>query len=190
MNYFFNILFVLFFLTACSQEKNISSIKDLNPTSNQLILDMNTDSMGLSNTMAIFHTTKGDFKIKFYSHFSPRTCQKIIGLLQNKYFDGGIIKRTYENYIVQFANSFQNLESINANDHLFEFNSLQHISGSVSLIHNDEGNTKENNAEFYVALTTLPHLDKKFTVFGQVTEGINVIESLKTSDLILNVEIK
>ena len=46
------------------------------------------------------------------------------------------------------------------------------------------------DSQFYIALTTLPNLDRKYTVFGQVIEGLEVIEKIAQDDVIISMVFK
>jgi cyclophilin family peptidyl-prolyl cis-trans isomerase len=50
----------------------------------------------------------------------------------------------------------------------------------------------ENSADsqFYIALSTLPHLDKKYTVFAKVIKGIDVLDEIKKGDKIISFKLK
>ena len=57
-----------------------------------------------------------------------------------------------------------------------EFNDNPHIVGAVGLAHGAEPNS--GSTEFYICLTPRPHLDGKYTVFGQLIEGFDVLEKI------------
>jgi cyclophilin family peptidyl-prolyl cis-trans isomerase len=46
------------------------------------------------------------------------------------------------------------------------------------------------DSQFYIALTTIPHLDGKYTVFGQVVEGLDVISKVQQNDVIISMVFK
>jgi cyclophilin family peptidyl-prolyl cis-trans isomerase len=46
------------------------------------------------------------------------------------------------------------------------------------------------DSQFYIALTTLPHLDGKYTVFGQVVKGLDVIDKVQKDDVIVSMVFK
>ena len=52
-----------------------------------------------------------------------------------------------------------------------------------------ENDVDSADSQFYIALTTLPHLDGKYTVFGQVTEGIEVLDKVTKGDKILAISL-
>ena len=68
-----------------------------------------------------------------------------------------------------------------------EFSELQHIKGTIGLAHGYDINS--GDSQFYICLTTLPHLDKKNSVFGQVVEGFDVLAKLSKGDRILSIEL-
>ncbi len=57
-----------------------------------------------------------------------------------------------------------------------EFNSNPHLLGTVGLARDQDPDS--GSTEFYICLAPRPHLDGKYTVFGQLTEGIDVLEKI------------
>lgn len=181
---------ILLHFSACQKMNDLNSGNQKNKLARELIWDMTVDSRGLSNTKALVHTSKGDFVMKFYTLLAPKSSERIINLIQDGYFNRGNVSRAFKNYIVQFGGPNKRTSNEGAQDHLFEFNSVQHIRGSVGLVIQDTKDWENENPEFYISLTTLPHLDRRFTVFGQIIEGLDVAEKLQTNDAILNIELK
>jgi len=69
-----------------------------------------------------------------------------------------------------------------------EFNDIQHIRGTVAMARASEPDSADS--QFYIALTTLPHLDGNYTVFGQVVEGLDLLDKIQKDDKMLNVVVE
>ena len=65
-----------------------------------------------------------------------------------------------------------------------EFNDVQHIRGTLAMAR-DNNDKDSADSQFYIALSTLPHLDGKYTVFAQVVEGLDLLSRIQQGDKIL-----
>jgi peptidyl-prolyl cis-trans isomerase B (cyclophilin B) len=68
-----------------------------------------------------------------------------------------------------------------------EFNSRKHIKGSVAMARTQMPNSA--GSQFYICFEPQPHLDGQYTVFGQVIEGIDVVDGIKQGDVMTKVSI-
>jgi len=89
---------------------------------------------------------------------------------------------------VQFGNS--SLENYNVSkagmggsdlpDLKQEFNDIPHDKGTVSMARTSDPNSA--NSQFFICLEAAPHLDRQYTVFGKVVEGMEFVEKIKRGD--------
>jgi cyclophilin family peptidyl-prolyl cis-trans isomerase len=75
-----------------------------------------------------------------------------------------------------------------------EFNSLKHLTGTLSMVRkpNDldlEHKRESHGSQFRIILRDSPHLDGQFTVFGKVMKGIDIAKQLKLGDRIKNIKV-
>lgn len=68
-----------------------------------------------------------------------------------------------------------------------EFNSRKHIRGTVAMARPDLPDAA--GSQFYICFELQPHLDGKYTIFGQVIEGMDVVDSIQQGDVIKSVTI-
>jgi cyclophilin family peptidyl-prolyl cis-trans isomerase len=176
------ILFSAVVASSCSLKKT-ASVTAMTDSGRIEIQKLSTDISGLSTTFATIKTVHGDITFRFYTKAAPRTSSRIIELIQNKFYDGMIFHRAIPNFIIQTGDASatgrvaEKLEP--------EFNELQHIKGTIAMARGIEKNSADT--QFYISLTTLPHLDGKYTVFGQVVEGLDVLPKLAKGDRILSI---
>ncbi len=146
---------------------------------------LKTDIGGLSTASATMKTLHGDIVFRFYTKAAPRTVSRVMQLIQSKFYDGLLINRAIPNFIIQtgdptgtgFGGSGTKLKS--------EFNELQHIKGTMGMA---RGTDKDSaDSQFYISLTTLPHLDGNNTVFGQVVDGLDILPKLSKGDKIISI---
>lgn len=146
--------------------------------------NLKTDERNLSQKGAILKTVHGNIIIKFYPKHAPNTVTRIMTLIEKGFYNGLKFHRVIPNFVVQTGDptatgtggSGQNLKA--------EFNEIQHIRGTVAMARAQDPDSADS--QFYIALSTLPHLDQKYTVFGQVVQGIDILPRIEKGDKILN----
>ncbi len=178
-------LIFLFILMGCSVEQSEKENKVV--SSNIKVQNLKTDSNGLSLATATIKTVHGDIQFRFYTKAAPHTSARIMELIQQKFYDGLIIHRMIPNFVIQTGDPTGTGNGGSGTKLKPEFSELQHIKGTIGLAHGFDINS--GDSQFYICLTTLPHLDKKNTVFGQEVEGYDVLAKLSKGDRILSIEL-
>ncbi len=125
-------------------------------------------------------TNKGTFVFEFYTDDAPNTVKNFIRLSQAGFYDGLTFHRYVENFVIQggdpqgtgMGNSGYNIDA--------EFNKRKHVVGTVAMARGRDPNSA--SCQWYVTLTPQPSLDEKYTVFGQVVEGMAVVKLLRVGD--------
>ena len=146
--------------------------------------DLETDKNGLSLTEATLKTVHGDIVFRFYPQHAPQTVARIIELIQQEFYNGLTFHRVVPNFVIQggdpdgtgMGGSGQKLKA--------EFNELQHIKGTVAMARAQDPDSADS--QFYIALATLPHLDRNYTIFGQVIRGLDILTKVSQGDKILS----
>lgn len=133
-------------------------------------------------------TTYGNIEIELYPEDAPKTVARIKELVGKGFYDGLSFHRVVPDFVVQGGDprgdgtggSGQNLPA--------EFNSRQHVEGTVAMARAADPNSADS--QFYIALARLPHLDRNYTVFGQVTKGMDAVKKIKIGDKMIKVTLK
>lgn len=147
--------------------------------------DLTADENGLSKAVAVIETSKGKIKFRFYSNDAPNTSARIAELIQSGFYNGLTFHRVVADFVVQGGDptgtgtggSGQKLKS--------EVNSRKHIPGAVAMARAQDPDSADS--QFYITLGTIPHLDGAYTVFGQVSEGMDVVKTLSVGDTMAKV---
>ena len=142
------------------------------------------DKRGLSLSYGIIKTTHGAITVKFFPKKAPKSVQRFLQLIQTGFYDGLSFHRAIKNFIIQsgdptnsgFGGSGVKLKQ--------EFNNSPHIKGTLALAR--DKNPDSADSQFYIALSTLPHLNGNYTVIGQVTKGFNVLDKISKGDKIIS----
>lgn len=134
----------------------------------------------LSRERIVFRTNVGDIAVALYPKAAPQHAAQILNLARKGVFDGVVIYRVEPGYVAQIENydvrkpaltevQFAEIRKLPA-----EFNAIHHRRGILSMARFDDPNSAE--ASFSFVLGEAPSLDQKYTVFGAVVSGIEVLE--------------
>mmetsp|Transcript_22668 Transcript_22668/g.67515 ORF Transcript_22668/g.67515 Transcript_22668/m.67515 type:complete len:164 (-) Transcript_22668:331-822(-) len=130
------------------------------------------------------HTTLGDIKIELFCDQTPRTCENFLALAASNYYDGTLFHRNIKGFMVQGGDptgTGKGGRSIYATpngkfpDELVE--TLKHTRRGIVSMANSGPNT--NGSQFFITYKAHTHLNGKYTVFGQVIDGQDVLDRLE-----------
>ena len=173
-------------MSSCSKEVKVTKTNQVKSNTIQA-KDLRTDSNGLSELKAILKTVHGDITLKFYPLKAPHTVTRIIKLIQSSFYNQLIFHRVVPNFVVQGGDPTGTGRGGSGVQLKAEFNSIQHIKGTVAMARGASPDSADS--QFYIALTTLPHLDKKYTVFGQVVDGLPILDKIAKNDKIISISL-
>jgi peptidylprolyl isomerase len=111
---------------------------------------------------------------------APRHVARITELANSGFYDGLTVVRVAPGHVVQagdpkFDGSGGSGQTIKA-----EFTDLKHLRGAVGMARDEDPNS--GDSQFYICLADRPHLDGKYTVFGQVTSGMELVDAMTPGD--------
>lgn len=144
-----------------------------------------TDLPQSGEKVAIMETTKGTIKIRLFEEKTPKTVENFVGLAEKGYYDGIIFHRVIPDFMIQGGDptgTGRGGESFWGGKFEDEFvDELQNINGALSMAN---AGPATNGSQFFIVQKDggTPWLDGMHTVFGQVFEGMDVV------DMIANVE--
>ncbi len=144
--------------------------------------------------VAVIETSKGTIKFEFYAQDAPNTVAAFIELAQKGFYDGTKFHRVEPGFVVQGG------DPLSKNDDPMvgkggpgyrlkaEFNARQHLDGTVAMARSQDPDSA--GSQFYICLGPQPFLDGNYTVFGQVTEGMDVVRAITAGDVMTSVSIE
>lgn len=144
----------------------------------------------------VLETAKGTIEIRMYQSESPKSVDKILGLVKRGFYRGQRIHRV-ERSLVQFGDpssrdvsrkDWWGRTSSGAAVGVAEFNKRLHVRGAVGLAHG--GDARYADSQIYILKAASPSLDKVHVVIGQVTRGMEVVDKLQIADVIKNTTVR
>ncbi len=163
--------------TALSEEPKMSTAQ----------ADMTVDATGLSKTTVTLETTQGVIKFKFYPKDAPATSARIAELVGKGFYNGLKFHRVVPGFVVQGGDPSGTGAGGSGQKLSAEFNARKHIEGTVAMARSQDPNSADS--QFYISLGRHPHLDGSYTVFGMVTEGMDVARKIQPGDKMTSVSI-
>jgi peptidyl-prolyl cis-trans isomerase A (cyclophilin A) len=131
---------------------------------------------------AAFDTTEGKFKIKLHADKVPATVENFVVLAEGTktgkpFYDGTIFHRVIPDFMVQAGDPEGTGRGGPGYKFADEFHpSLKHTKPGIVSMANAGPNT--NGSQFFITVAPTAWLDNKHSVFGEVTEGYDVVEKI------------
>ena len=130
---------------------------------------------------ARMETDKGEMVIELYASKVPKTVNNFVFLARQGYYDNVIFHRVIDNFMAQGGDPTGTGRGGPGYKFEDEFDpNLRHDKPGVLSMANAGPNT--NGSQFFITHVPTPHLDNKHSVFGQVTEGMDVLMSIPPRD--------
>jgi len=129
----------------------------------------------------VMETSMGTVKIRLFPELAPKTVENFLGLADKGYYDGIIFHRVIPDFMIQGGDptgTGSGGESLWGGKFEDEFNAnLKNIRGALSMA-NSGANT--NGSQFFIVQKEggTSWLDGKHSVFGQVFEGMDVVDEI------------
>ena len=129
------------------------------------------------SSTAVMHTNHGDITIELFDEDSPKTVQNFKDLAAKGFYDGLSFHRIIKDFMIQGGCPEGTGRGGPGYTFEDEFNDNKVVRGALAMA-NAGPNT--NGSQFFIVTTdAAPWLDGKHTVFGQVTEGMDVVDRLE-----------
>jgi len=142
----------------------------------------------MPNRTVVIETAKGTIKFELKETEAPITTKNFIDLAQKGFYNGLSFHRVIREFMIQGGCPKGDGTGGPGYSIRDEFHpKLKHTKGAVSMAN---AGPNSGGSQFFITEAPQPHLDGKHSVFGQVTEGENVVESIKKGDKILKVTIQ
>ena len=126
---------------------------------------------------AVISTSKGEIQAKLFPNEAPLTVANFVNLAERGYYNGLTFHRVIEDFMVQTGDPTGCGRGGPGYQFRDEFHgSLRHDGPGVVSMANAGPNT--NGSQFFITLGPTPHLDRRHSVFGAVTEGLDVVKQI------------
>ena len=137
----------------------------------------------MEDSKAIIHTEFGDITLRFFPKLAPNHVHNFMELTKKGFYDGTIFHRAVPGFVIQGGDP--NSKSHEKARHGMggpgyqvkaEFNSKPHKRGILSMARSAHPDSA--GSQFFICVSDAPFLDGKYTVFGEVTNGMDVVDNI------------
>jgi cyclophilin family peptidyl-prolyl cis-trans isomerase len=125
--------------------------------------------------------------MKFYPADAPKTVENFVTLAKKGFYNGLTFHRVVPDFVVQGGCPKGDGTGGPGYTIPAEFNAQKHVRGSVAMARSQHPDSA--GCQFYICYGPTPHLDRNYTVFGQVTSGMEHVDRIKQGDRMKTVEI-
>lgn len=133
-----------------------------------------------ANPTATIETNRGSFTVKLFPEAAPKAVENFITLANKHYYDGTIFHRVIPGFMIQGGDPFgtgTGGESMWGAPFEDEYSKNLTFDKPGLLAMANRG-PKTNGSQFFVTVAATPWLNQKHTIFGEVTQGYDVIEKI------------
>jgi cyclophilin family peptidyl-prolyl cis-trans isomerase len=139
--------------------------------------------MSNENQVAVLHTTAGDITIRFFPDVAPNHVKNFLDLSRSGFYNGTKFHRIIQGFMIQGGDPNTKAgdsstwgmggseKNVNA-----EFSRVPHKRGIVSMARSQSPNSA--SSQFFIVVADSAFLDNQYTVFGQVTSGMDVADKI------------
>ena len=137
----------------------------------------------MSEQQAIIHTTLGDITLKFFPEVAPNHVNNFIELAKKGFYNGTTFHRVVAKFVIQGGDP--NSKNPDRSSHGMggpgyqikaEFNNKPHRRGTLSMARSTHPDSA--GSQFFICVADAPSLDGKYTVFGEVAKGMEVVDKI------------
>lgn len=137
----------------------------------------------MSEQHAMIHTKLGDITLKFFPEVAPNHVNSFIELAKKGFYNGTTFHRVVPKFVIQGGDP--NSKNPDRSTHgaggpgyqlKAEFNDKPHRRGTLSMAR--AAHPDSAGSQFFICVADVPSLDGKYTVFGEVVMGMEVVDKL------------
>lgn len=176
-------------ITGCGKEEKMNMVLSGSYTTIESVPAADTKNIGADyqtaspktgDTVAVIHTNKGDICMRFFPEVAPIAVNNFIALAKAGKYNNTIFHRVISNFMIQ-GGDYTNFNgtgggSIYGREFQLETDARVHnCAGSVAMANRGPGT---NGSQFYINQVDNTYLDDKYTVFGQVYDGMDVVNDI------------
>lgn len=132
------------------------------------------------DVVAVLHTNRGDISMRFFPEAAPLAVNNFIALAKAGKYDNTIFHRVINNFMIQGGDytNFNGIGGASIYGREFQLETSEYVhntAGSVAMANRGPGT---NGSQFYINQVDNTYLDGSYTVFGQVYDGMDVVNAI------------
>lgn len=150
--------------------------------------ELETLAQEAEHLAARIHTKKGDIVLRFFPVDARQHSAAFIKLARAGFYNGLTFHRVEPGFVIQGGCPL-GTGTGGPGYHLdAEFNARPHLRGTLAMAR--AGNPNSAGSQFYICLADARFLDRQYTVFGETTAGLDVVDKIQPGDVMESVTIE
>jgi peptidyl-prolyl cis-trans isomerase B (cyclophilin B) len=137
--------------------------------------------------IATIETEKGNLVLELFASDVPITVNNFVFLAREGFYDGTTFHRVMTGFMAQGGDPTGTGTGNPGYRFADEFTEHTHVAGALSMANSGPDT---NGCQFFITYTPQPHLDGHHSVFGQLIQGMDVLEKIEKGDTILRITIE
>jgi len=129
----------------------------------------------------------GTIKLELYPDSAPNTVANFEKLANTNFYNGLTFHRVEPGFVVQGGDPQGNGMGGPGYKIKAEFNARKHLAGTLAMARSQSPDSA--GSQFYICLAPAPFLDNQYTVFGQLTEGMELVQGIRRGDKMSTVKV-
>ena len=130
----------------------------------------------------------GEIRVELYPEDAPKTVESFVTLTKKGFYDGLTFHRVVPGFVLQGGDPKGDGTGGPGYTLKAEFNKRKHVRGTLAMARSQHPDSA--GSQFYICFAAAPHLDNNYTVFGQVTAGMEVVDRVQRGDRMRSVRIE
>lgn len=135
---------------------------------------------------AIIETSRGNIVLELFDKDAPNTVANFVKLINEGFYNGLTFHRVIPDFVIQGGCPKGNGTGGPGYSIKCEINRRKHLTGTLSMAH---AGKDTGGSQFFITHSPQPHLDGVHTVFGQVREGMDVVNRIRQGDVMKKVSV-
>lgn len=151
-----------------------------------------SDTLLMKTHTATLHTSQGDITLELYGNAAPKTVENFISLAQDGFYDGVQFHRIIDGFMIQSGDPKSKEESLRMEwgtggpgyqfeDEIHDRNN--NVTGTIAMAN---AGPDTNGSQFFINVADNNFLDDRHTMFGKVTEGMDVVMDIAQAETLPN----
>jgi cyclophilin family peptidyl-prolyl cis-trans isomerase len=132
---------------------------------------------------------RGKLTLEFFPDVAPKTVGRFTELVKKGFYNGLTFYRIMPKFLIQGGDPTGDGTGGSGQTIPAEFNDKKHQLGTVGMARLTR-DPNSADSQFYICLEPQPFLDGKYTVFGQVVEGLDLLPKIQEGDVMKKVTLK
>ncbi len=137
---------------------------------------------------AVIEIDAGTIRLELFDDVAPDTVANFKALAAKSFYDGLTFHRVIPGFVAQGGDPEGTGMGGPGYQIKAEFNERKHLRGTLAMARSQHPDSA--GSQFYICLGAQPHLDRQYTVFGQVVEGDELLDSIRVGTVINKIRIE